>query len=373
MREKMKIHPLLRDPNSVLVFQAPVSGSAGWNDFRRAAFQALQVMQIELEGEKVVIKPNVTSGERIAEPDSGITTHPGFIHGMVEYLQNSGTPTRSITIVEDPRDTDDNEARHWLGTGYERVAQENGIRLHCPTTYTCVKKDVPNREVFDQINVSRLAVAPNSVVFNVPKLKTHNLAITTLGMKNLMGLVNVFDRHYCLQAWEELPEEISTNPNPRRSWFTEEMHEAWQTGLARRLVDTARVIQPALTIIEGVVGREGTGFQRGQNRALGLVVAGVNVVAADSAASYIMGFDPQNLIYLKLAGKAGLGTNEIDRLRFYTSQNDELVPCQDPAALRVSPPFRVIRNIKGEQEVQFSNEALVVEDASESFFNISPA
>jgi uncharacterized protein (DUF362 family) len=373
MREKMKIHPLLRDPNAVLVYQAPVKGKPGWNDFRRAAIQALQVMQVELEGEKAVIKPNVTSGERIADPDTGITTHPGFIHGMVEYLQNSGALAGKITIVEDPRDTDDNEPRRWDGTGYDRVAQENGVRLHCPTTYTCVKKDVANPLAFQQLNVSRLAVAPNSVVFNVPKLKTHNLAITTLGMKNLMGLVNVFDRHYCLQAWEELPEEARANPRPRREWFEEKMHEAWQTGLARRLVDTAQVIRSDLTIIEGVVGREGTGFQRGQNRPLGLVVAGVNVVAADTAASYIMGFDPQELIYLKLAAQAGLGTNEIGNLRIYTVQENELVLCPDPASLRVSPPFRVIRNIKGEQPVQFETEGLAVVDPSDSFFNISQA
>ena len=63
------------------------------------------------------------------------------------------------------------------------------------------------------------------------------------------------------------------------------MHELWQTGLARRLADTAQVLRPALNIVEGVVGREGTGFHRGRNRPLGLVIAGVNMVAVDSVAS----------------------------------------------------------------------------------------
>ena len=77
----MKIHPLLTDPNTVLVTRAVLSGPAGWDDFRQAAIRALRVMRIELEDEKAVIKPNVTSGERIPDPDSGITTHPGFVHG----------------------------------------------------------------------------------------------------------------------------------------------------------------------------------------------------------------------------------------------------------------------------------------------------
>ena len=173
---------------------------------------------------------------------------------MAEYLSDHGARRGRISVVEDPRDTDDNKPRDWNNTGYELAAQRTGMRLLCPTTYTCVKKDVPGALIFPRLNVSRLAVDPRTVLFNVPKLKTHNLAITTLGMKNLMGLVNVFDRHYCIQAWNELPAEIRAERRPRPEWFTREMHELWQMGLARRLADTAQVLRPALNIVEGVVG-----------------------------------------------------------------------------------------------------------------------
>lgn len=355
----MRLHPLLMNPNAVFVLRRPLDGPAQWEDFRAAAYHALAVMQIELDGESAVIKPNATSGERFANPDSGVTTHPGFVQGMAEYLREHGARRGRISVVEDPRDTDDNHPRNWEGTGYDLAAERcgpGGLRLLCPTTYTCVKKAVPNPLVFERLNVSRLAVDPHTALFNVPKLKTHNLAITTLGMKNLMGLVNVFDRHYCIQAWEELPAEIRRNPRPRHEWLTREMHEAWQTGLARRLADTAQVLQPALTIVEGVVGREGTGFQRGRNRGLGLVVAGVNVVAVDSAASWLAGFDPLRLIYLRTAAEARLGENDPARLSLYTEQAGELVPCADPAELRIDPPFRVISGIQGEDLDPFRSD-----------------
>lgn len=368
----MKIHLLLQDPNAVLVMRVPLAGAVSWEDYRQAAVQVMHALRVELEGEKVVFKPNVTSGERFADPDTGVTTHPGFIEGMIDYLHAGGTPVRKMTIVEDPRDTDDNHPRHWRGTGFERLSRESGVRLHCPTTYTCVKKTVPAPQVFERLNVSRLAVAPNTVLFNVPKLKTHNLAITTLGMKNLMGLVNVFDRHYCFQAWDEMPAAVQQEKRPRHEWFDSEMHALWQTGLARRLVDTAQVIQPALNIVEGVIGREGTGFQRGRNRPLGLVIAGVNLVAVDSAASYIMGFDPQALIYLKLAAQAGLGCSEIGKLKFYTQQQGEMLLCPEPAALRVSPAFRVITNTLGEDPDPFPTEGQVT-DSSDSLFGKSQA
>jgi uncharacterized protein (DUF362 family) len=365
----MKIHPLLVDPEAVFVYRTPLESAPDFNDFRRAAFQALQAMGVEPETDKAVIKPNVTSGERFADPNTGITTHPGFVQGMVEYLQSQGLKGRRITIAEDPRDTDDNRPRHWNGTGFHEVCAATGAKLHTSTTYTCVKKPVENPQTFATLNVSRLAVAPDSELFNVAKLKTHNLAITTLCMKNLMGLVNVFDRHYCLQAWDELPEPVRSNPRPRREWLEREMHEEWQLGLARRLVDTAQVIRPALNVVEGIVGREGTGFQRGRNRVLGLVVAGVNIVAVDSLTSYLMGFDPLSVVYLNLAKQAGLGENDVRKLRVYMKQDGELTDCPESTMLRANPPFRVISGLKGEDVDPFHSAEATKNDVIEAIFS----
>ena len=345
----MKIHPLLQDPAAVLVVRSSLSGAVTWDDYHRAAVEALSAIGLELEGERVVIKPNVTAGEHHPDPESGIGTHAAFVRGMVAYLCGHGARASRITIAEDPRNSNDNAPRHWRGTGYETVAPALGVKLYSPTTYTCAKRPVPRPLAHPVLNVSRLALAPGTVLINVPKLKTHNLAITTLCLKNLMGLVNVRDRHYCAQAWQELPEEARTNPRPRHEWLGREMHERWQLGLARRLADTAQVIRPALNLVEGVVGREGTGFQRGRNRPLGLAIAGINMVAVDSVASYLMGFDPQRLIYLQVAAAAGLGESDLSKLRAYTVQGGALVPCPDLGALRADPPFRVVSNIAGEE------------------------
>jgi uncharacterized protein (DUF362 family) len=346
----MKLHPLLDDPRTVLICQTPVSEPVRWEAYRDAARQAMAAMLIDLHGEKAVIKPNVTIGERYADPDSGIGTHPGFVHGMLDYLREHGVRRGGVCVLEDPRDTDDNEPRHWRGTGYDTLAQAAGLKLRCPKTYTCVKKTVPQHQAHPVLNVSRLAVGPNTVLFNVPKLKTHNLAITTLCLKNMMGAVNVFDRHYCRQAWDEIPEAMRDDARPRHEWMDEKVHELWQEGLARRLNDTAKVAPPRLNIVEGVIGRDGTGFTRGRNSPLGLVIAGVNMVAVDSVTSYLMGFDPAQLIYLRRAAEIGLGENDLAKLRIYTALGGAgaIVPCPDVDALRARPPLRVIRGIAGE-------------------------
>jgi uncharacterized protein (DUF362 family) len=350
----VKMHPLFDDPNAVLVSRTPVSDPVCPDDYRRAAWQVMAALQIELQGEKAVIKPNVTAGESFADPDTGITTHPAFVEVMIDYLAAHGARRGSAYILEDPRNSNDNEPRHWRGTGYGEVAARTGARLRVPKTYTCVKKAVPQPLVHPVLNVSRLAVAPNTVLLNVPKLKTHNLGITTLSLKNLMGTVNVFDRHYCAQAWQDMPAAIRADSRPREEWMDRSLHERLQEGLARRLVDTAQVVRPRLNVVEGVVAREGTGFQRGRNHPLGLAIAGSNVVAVDSVASYLIGFDPQALVYLRVAAEAGLGTNDLDLLRVYVVEGTSVVPCPDLDALCARPPLRVLSGIMGEDRDLFT-------------------
>jgi uncharacterized protein (DUF362 family) len=342
----MKIHPLLNNPDVVLISQKQVSDAVSWEDFRQASWQIMQAMQIEIQDENVVFKPNVTIGERFANPDTGITTHPGFIQGSIEYLLQHGARRGKIYILEDPRNSDDNIPRHWRDTGYRKLSEQTGAKLRSPKTFTCVKKKVPRPLAHAELNVSRLATAPNTVLINMPKLKTHNLSITTLCMKNLMGTVNVFDRHFCYQAWQEMPEEMRAKDEPKEQWMDKATHEQWQAGLARRLIDLAQVVQPQLNIVEGVVGRDGTGFRRGNNYALGLSIAGSNMVAVDSVASYLMGFDPQKLIYLKMAGEAGLGINTMSQLRICVVEDGNIIPCRDVDSLRAQPPFEVISGIR---------------------------
>ncbi len=351
----MKLHPLLANPKAVLISHTPVGDPVRVDDYQRAAWQALAALRLELEGEKVVIKPNLTVAQHTADPDSGITAHPAFVRGMIDYLHAHGARRDQVYLLEDPYNSDDDEPRHWQGTGFLELAGETGLQLRSPQTDTCVTVPVPQPLAHPALNVSRLAVAPDTVLINVPKLKTHNLSITTLCLKNLMGTVNVLERHYCAQAWAEMPGEVrARDPVARQEWMDQATHESWQAGLAKRLADTAQVVRPALNLIEGVVAREGTGFQRGRNRPAGLAIAGTNMVAVDSVASYLMGYDPARLVYLQVAAGAGLGTRDLNELHLYLVQDGEVVSCPDLDAYRIKPPLRVLSGIVGESDDLFS-------------------
>ena len=343
----MKLHQWFDDPSTVLVSRIPVGSAPTGEQFRRASVEALEAIGLELSNERVVIKPNVTIGEKFADPGSGITTHPMFVLGIGEYLLGHGAQKGGISILEDPRNTDDDSTRHWRGTGYPEVASQIDAVLRSPSSTTCVTKSVPHPRAAHELSVSRVATDPESILINVPKLKTHNLAITTLCLKNLMGVVHAPDRHYCRQAWLEIPEHERAPPEPADGWFDCRLHERWQEGLACRLIDTAQVVTPHLNLVEGVVGRDGTGFRNGINYPIGISIAGTNMAAVDTVASYIMGFDPASIVYLRLAGSAGLGPTTMDRIRVFVTEDRELTRCTDVSRLRVAPPFRVISRMPG--------------------------
>ncbi len=341
----MKLDSRLLSPKSVAIYRRRVSPTPSAAEFQAAAEEALAVMRLELEGEPVVLKPNVTSGEHF-QPEMGITTHPAFVGGLVRYLRAHGAASDSIHIVEDPHNQDDESPPTWENTGYPEMAEAVGANLSAPTRETIVRRNVSQPLAHASRLVSSLAVEPGTIYINVPKLKTHNLAITTLCMKNQQGLVYVLERHYCAQAMQEMDLQGIDTSRPHEEWMDEALHERWQEGLARRLADLAAIAVPHLNVIEGVVGRDGTGFNRGANYPLGLVMAGVNMVAVDSVASYLMGFDPQQIIYLRVAAKAGLGIHDPTQLDIYTSEGGELVPCDDLDRWRTNPSFGVIRGVR---------------------------
>lgn len=341
-RRLLSLNPLLDSPEAVLVVRSSVPGAPSWESYRAAAAAALAAAGVSVRDARVVLKPNFTSGEHDGDPDSGIQTHAAFVWGMIDYLKAHGARGDGMYVLEDPRNSDDNEPRHWRGTGMPEVAERTGVRLRCPTSYTCTPREVPFPLVHATRKVSRLAVDPGTVLINVPKLKTHNLAITTLCMKNLMGVVNVWDRHYCSQSFAEIPPGMGSGTERTRAGL-----ELAQRRLGMRLADLAQVVRPALNVVEGIVGRDGTGFARGRNYRTGLVVIGTNMVAVDAVASYLMGFDPARIIYLQVAAEAGLGVADVSRLRVLESTPEGIDACRDLARLRASRPFRAITGVKG--------------------------
>jgi uncharacterized protein (DUF362 family) len=88
----------------------------------------------------------------------------------------------------------------------------------------------------------------------------------------------------------------------------------WAEIWAQRMMDIVEVLPPAyVNMVEGV-------FARGDN--IGVVHAdfltvGRSSVAVDAVTSWLMGQDPRELPYLRIASERGLGQNDIEKIPLY--------------------------------------------------------
>jgi uncharacterized protein (DUF362 family) len=127
------------------------------------------------------------------------------------------------------------------------------------------------------------------VVISVPKLKTHQWAGMTCGMKNLFGVV----------------------PGAVYGWPKNVLH---YRDIHRAIVDLTATVRPALVVVDAIVAMEGDGPIMGRPRATGFIAMGRDPVAVDATCARTMGLDPERLAYLGMAGGV-LGNLDERRIR----------------------------------------------------------
>jgi len=124
---------------------------------------------------------------------------------------------------------------------------------------------------------------------NVPKLKTHVQTGVTLGCKNQKGLLTSVDK---IRFHREL-------------------------GLHDGIRALADVVQPALTIVDGIVGMDGPGPTIGRSRRAHLIVAGQDMHAVDVACCDLISVPLERVHHLNRVPYRTVGrTVEEMRLRF---------------------------------------------------------
>lgn len=320
-----------RDDTVVLL---RVPGSAPYDDarYRAAAMEMLRALAPVITQPKVTLKPNVVHG---VAPDSGITVHPAFLRGVIDHLTESGIPAGAITVAEGGGGEQNRDMReHYRAVEYDLLAAETGINLVDLNADDFVRVDIPDGRVFTQMPIGRTVWDPEAYFINIPKMRTHNLAITTIAIKALQGIVvpleerhmcTIFPRHEGDRGGDGLDNSILDS------------HERW----AQKICDISLARKPDLNIVDAVVSRDGTGFRQGTNRPLGLVLAGVNGASVDAVGTTIMGFDPARITYIRVAGERGIGPVDLAEIRVLEVVDGGLIERRGVDDLIASPPFLV--------------------------------
>ncbi|MDI6763245.1 MAG: DUF362 domain-containing protein [Thermodesulfobacteriota bacterium] len=230
------------------------------------------------KGDRVLLKPNLLYGKA---PEKAVTTHPSIIRGVIQIVrENGGIPFlgdspgigNSVGVAEK--------------AGIKRVADA----MDCPVIEFNRPVLPPERKgrFFKNIEIDQ-AIFEADVIINLPKWKTHAQMLLTLGVKNLFGCV----------------------PGQRKAlWHLKagEDHKIF----AQMLVDIYLMIQPSLTILDGIVGMEGNGPGSGDPVPLGLILASGNPLILDQIVCDLVGISRNSLMTNRVAFEQGLGRNGIE-------------------------------------------------------------
>jgi uncharacterized protein (DUF362 family) len=234
-------------------------------------------------GQRVLLKPNFIMARRTEE---AATTHPLFVMEVARLVREAGGEP---IIGDSPALGSARSVASKLGL--RRLAGEAGVPVvEFTETRTVV---VPGTAPPRKVPVAR-AVLDADVLINLPKFKVHTQMYLTLAVKNLFG---------CVRG--------------RRKAFYHFQHGRRPIEFARLLVDVARVVSPALTLIDGIVALERHGPTNGDLRMLGLVIAGTDCAAIDRIACQVVGADPDRMLTLATAREAGWGETDLLKIETY--------------------------------------------------------
>ncbi len=262
------------------------------NDYDPAAVEAAVRRSIELlggmgafvkPGQKVLLKPNLL---RPLSPEKAAGTHPTIVAAVAKLvIEAGGQPT----IVESPGGPYNAMILRmsYRKTEMTWAAEVSGAALNYDVEATQVSH--PEGRILRRLDVVR-PLTEADVVINLPKFKTHNLTTLTLCVKNLFGLV----------------------PGALKIAYHAKLREV--RPFAEGLVDILTYVKPALNIVDAVVGMEGNGPSGGDPRPMGVLIAGADALAVDTASAALIGIDPLSVLTTQVAAERGLTSGRVEDL-----------------------------------------------------------
>ena len=229
-------------------------------------------------GDLVLLKPNLLYGKA---PEKAVTTHPSIVKGMIQIVRGAG----GIPFIGDSPSIG-SLTRAAEKAGIKRVADEN----ECPL----MEFDKPifppkgGGNFFKHLEIDK-RVLEADVVINLPKWKTHGMMLLTLGVKNLFGCI----------------------PGTRKALWHLKAGEDRKL-FAQMLIDLYQIIQPSLTILDGIVGMEGNGPGSGDPIQLGLILTSRDPLSLDQVVCDLLRIPRKSLMTNQVAFEEGMGKDGIE-------------------------------------------------------------
>lgn len=257
-----------------------------------AHFAALGVERDLRPGMRILIKPNLLSGDK---PEKAVTTHHTVVSAVVRWLKERGMT--AITVADSSSGIYTEE--HMRSVYHLSGLDKPDLVPYLNHDFTFRAVETPPGFTVRAFNLITPA-ADADYIINLAKLKTHSMTTMSAGVKNLFGTIPGLqkpDMHYRY---------------PNLADFT------------HMLCELALTVKPAVTLLDAVVSMEGNGPGGGTPKKTGLTLASRDPFALDAAAARFMGLDPDTVPHLMAARKLGVLPDEL------AFTGDELAPCPVP-------------------------------------------
>jgi len=248
------------------------------------------------KGQTVAVKPNVVAdhGFRDGVYHGGVVTDIALVRALIEILL---TVAKKVIIAEGSSINRAETTKIFAHYGYDKLTDIDPDRVSLVDLNTdkLVRKAVPGGKRMLSREIP-LTLEKADVIINLPVMKTHFAALTSLSIKNLQGAIPPIEKYMT-------------------HFF----------GLWQNLINIHHLVKPKLHIIDGLTAQEGFGPVYGTPKTMNMLIGGTNPVAVDTVTMRIMGLDPVRSSPVFLAYMQGLGPMEPEKIKTVGAPVDEVM------------------------------------------------
>jgi len=254
-------------------------------NIRDMVFSVLNAAKIEKDishNAVVALKPNLV----VAKPSaSGATTSPDIVGAIIEYLHKRDIP--NIIIIEGSW-VRDSTARAYDACGYNDISVKYNVPLYD------LKEDSYSVRKAGGLDLKICNLALNcDYLINIPVLKGHCQTLLTCALKNMKG---------CIPDSE------------KRRYHTMGLHKPIAALNAAKCAD--------FVLVDGMCGD--LDFEEGGNPVrMNRIFAAKDSVLCDSYAAALMGYSPQDIDYIAIAEKLGVGSSDLADAKIIELDHDK--------------------------------------------------
>jgi len=288
-------------------------------------------------GDQVLIKANASHSRPVPE---GAVVDPQIIYAVIEECFKADAQS---VYIGDATGEDDGTKQVFEDLGYRPILKKTGAQLIDFNQPPYMRVEVPfDAGLAHKSYIFSEELKKFDVLISVAKLKTHSEAEITLGMKNLVGMPPV--EPYIGASRQLFHKEVDLNRAVSEMGEKEMFRDYLRNNvniqgeklpnerLCKVIVDLNIIFPISFTLIDGIIGMEGQGPWKGNAVCSNVLLAGYNPLSTDTVGAMVMGFNPEDIRQLELAGKRNIGVNNPGEIKIGGDEIEGLTTNFTPAS-----------------------------------------